>query len=117
MRGIAIILLACLLFMSSENLRANLHSPGDAAPMECCSDCCSDSNDPEQDQKDAKEPCQGDQDCLPGCNCSCKYQTTAITYNFMELAGTVVQSYHYGHYSNTYSYEYTEDFLQPPRFG
>jgi len=113
MKGIAIILLGCLLFMSSENLWANFQLPGEAAPMECCSDSC----EPEEARKDSGEPCQGEHDCLPGCDCSCQYQITAITYSFLELSGTVVQSYHYGHYSNTYFFEFTEDFLQPPRFG
>jgi len=117
MKGIAIILLGCLLFLNSENLWANFQSLEDTTPVESCSDCCSDSCEPEEDQQDAEEPCQGGHDCLPGCDCSCQYQITAITYSFIELAGTVMQSYHYGHYSNTYSYEFAEDFLQPPRFG
>ena len=113
MKGIAIILAAFMLLLNFENLRETFQFPGDSAEMACCSDSCS----PDEDHHDSKEPCDGDHDCLPGCDCSCQFQITAITYNFIELSGVVVQSYHYGHYMNSYSYEYSDDFLQPPRFG
>jgi hypothetical protein len=40
---------------------------------------------------------------------------TALVYDFMEVDGITVQSFHYGNYENTYSFEYLDDFLQPPR--
>jgi hypothetical protein len=33
------------------------------------------------------------------------------------VTGVVVQSYHYGLYMNSYTFEYSANFLQPPRFG
>ena len=57
MKGIAIILVGCLLFMSSEYLWANFQRTAEAAPMECCSDCFSDCCT-EEDHQDGQEPCQ-----------------------------------------------------------
>lgn len=117
MKGIAIILAACLLFVSTENLWASFQLPEEGSPVECCSDCGSDCCSTEENQQDSKAPCEEDQQCPPGCDCSCQYQITALNYSFMELSGSVVQSYHYGPYTNSYSFEYSDDFLQPPRFG
>jgi hypothetical protein len=39
----------------------------------------------------------------------------ALLYDFMVLDGNVVQSYHHVNYTNTYTFEYSGDFLQPPR--
>lgn len=113
MKGIAIILTGCLLFLGSEHLRETYQLPGQAVDIACGSDCC----DADDDHHSGEEPCDGDHDCLPGCNCSCHFHITAITFMFMELPGSVVQSYHYGHYMNSYTFEYTDNFLQPPRFG
>jgi len=117
MKGIALILVGCMLLLSSENLLAGFHFHVETAEMSCCTDHDSASCVPEADHPDGKEPCKGDHDCLPGCDCSCHYQITALTYTFIEIAGTVVHSYHYGKYVNTYSYEYSDNFLQPPRFA
>ncbi|MEA3460372.1 MAG: hypothetical protein U9R49_00745 [Bacteroidota bacterium] len=117
MKGIALILVGCMLLLSSENLLAGFQFPVEAAEMSCCMDHSSDSCDTEADHPDGRQPCDGDHDCLPGCDCSCQYQISAITYSFIEVSGTVVHSYHYGQYVNTYSFEYSDDFLQPPRFG
>jgi len=113
MKGIAIILAGCMLFLNLGNLRENFQFSGEIAGLECCSGCC----DAEGDQHDDKAPCDSEEDCLPDCDCSYQYQITAITYNFMELTGVVVQSYHYGLYMNSYTFEYSVNFLQPPRFG
>jgi hypothetical protein len=117
MKVIASILAAFLLLLGSESLLETIQFPVDAAEMSCCSDgsscCCSQ----DEDQHSSKDACDEEQDCLPGCDCSFQFQITAITYSFMEFSGVVVQSYHYGHYVNSYSFEYSEDFLHPPRFG
>lgn len=117
MKAIAIILSAFMFLLGSESLLENLHFASDTAEMTCCSDgsscCCSG----DEDHQDSKEPCDEDQDCPLDCNCSFQFHITAITYNFVEFTGVVVQSYHYGHYLNSYSFEYYEDFLHPPRFG
>ena len=117
MKGIAIILAACLLLVSSENLWANFQLPEAGTPVECCSDCGSDCCSPQETPQDSEVPCEEDQQCPDGCDCSDQYQITAITYSFLEHSGVVVQSYHYANYVNTYSFEFSDDFLQPPRFG
>ena len=117
MKGIAIILAAFMLLLNFENLRETLQFPEDSAEMACYSDSSSDCCSADENHHDSEEPCDGDHDCLPGCDCSCQFQITAITYSFLELSGVAVQSYHYGHYMNSYSYEYSDNFLHPPRFG
>jgi len=117
MKATAIILVGCMLFLNIGNLLETFQLPGESTEMCCCADSCSGCCDSEEDQHDSQEPCDTDQDCLPGCDCSSQFQITAISYNFMELSGVVVQSYHYVRYMNTYTYEYSDNFLQPPRFG
>jgi len=117
MKGIAIILAGCMLFLNLGNLRENFQFSVEAAGMECCADSCADCCDTEGDQHDDEASCDSEEDCMPDCDCSYQYQITAITYNFMELTGVVVQSYHYGLYTNSYTFEYSVNFLQPPRFG
>jgi len=117
MKGIALILSFCMLFLSTGNFMELHQFPQDGSEMACCSDNSSDCCAPDKDNHNSKEPCKGDHDCLPGCDCSCQFQITAITYSFLELTGVVVQSYHYGHYVNSYSFEFSGDFLQPPRFA
>jgi hypothetical protein len=117
MKGIAIILSACLLLLNLENLRETVLSHGNASEMACCADgqpcCCS----PDMDPPHTKEHCDGEFDSLPCCTCSCQFQITAISHNSMELSGVVVRSFHYGHHLESYFFEYADDFLQPPRFG
>ena len=108
MKGIAIILAGCMLFLNLGNLRENFQFSLEAAGMECCADSCADCCDTEGD---------ADKDCPPTCDCSNQFQITAIAYHFMEVTGITVQSYHYGNYVNSYTFEYSADFLQPPRFG
>jgi hypothetical protein len=108
MKGIAIILAGCMLFLNLGNLRENFQFSVEAAGMECCADSCADCCDTEGDS---------DKDCPPTCDCSNQFQITAIAYHFMEVTGITVQSYHYGNYVNSYTFEYSADFLQPPRFG
>ena len=117
MKGIAIILSFCMLLLSTGNLLEHYQVPAESVEMTCCTDCSSGCCDADMDHQESKEPCEREQDCPPGCDCSCQFQITAIGYSFMELAGVMVQSYHYGQYVNTYSFEYSDDFLQPPRFG
>ena len=117
MKGIAIILTGCMLFLSVGNLLGNFQFSGETAVIECCSDGCSGCCNADEDQQDSNEPCDTEQECPPACDCSFQYQITAITYSFIELTGAVVQSYHYGHYVNSYTFEYIDNFLQPPRFG
>ena len=107
MKGIAIILTTCMLFLNAGHLLETLQFPAENAALECCNT--------DEKQEDQKSSCHGDQPCMPGCACSCDIQLTALVYSFMELDGVVVQSYHYGYYLNTYSFEYSSDFLQPPR--
>jgi hypothetical protein len=117
MKVVAGILAAFMLFLGSERLLETIQLPGDTAEMSCCPDCSSGCCSPDEDQHNSKEPCDEEQECPPGCDCSFQFQITAITYSFMEFTGVVVQSFHYGHYVNSYSFEYSEDFLHPPRFG
>ena len=107
MKGIAIILTTCMLFLNAGHLLETLQFPAENAAMECCAT--------DEKPEDQKSSCHGDQPCMPGCACSCDFQLTALVYSFMELDGVMVQSYHYGNYLNTYSFEYSSDFLQPPR--
>lgn len=106
-----------MLLLNSGHLWDSMQSFEEATEMACCSDCGSDCCTPDNTKEDSKEPCNGEQDCIPGCDCAYQYQMTAITYSFLELSGEVVQSYHYGHYMNSYTFEYSKNFLQPPRFG
>ncbi len=117
MKGLAIILTACILLLNVEILMDNFQLSGETVAMECCSGNCSGCCDPEGEQHEDQAPCEPDQDCAPGCDCSSQYQISAITYRFMELSGAMVQSYHYGHYMNNYTFQYSANFLQPPRFG
>ena len=117
MKGIAIILSACMLILNTGNLLENLHLDDSAVAhaMECCADhedsCC----DTGTDNQDHKKACEHDHNFSPGCHCSCGFHFTALVYDFMDMNGTTVQSFHYGNYMNTYSFEYSDDFLQPPR--
>ena len=115
MKGIAVILTTCMLFLNAGHLLETLQFPAENAAMEWCADCSSDCCDTDETQEDQKNSCHGDQPCMPGCACSCDFQLTALVYSFMELDGVEVQSYHFGNYLNTYSFEYSSDFLQPPR--
>jgi len=117
MKGIAIILAGCMLFLNLGDLRENFQFSVEAAGMECCADSCAGCCDADGDQHDDKAPCDTDQDCATDCDCSYQYQITAIAYSYMELTGVVVHSFHYGHYVNSYTFEYSANFLQPPRFG
>lgn len=111
MKGIAIILAACLFLINTGNLLESLHDPLDAASMECCSDqgcsCC--------DEQDHKSSCEDDHACGLSCHCSCGLQLSDLAYAFIEPESIAVQAYHYGNYVNTYTFEYSGDFLQPPR--
>ena len=109
MKGIAIILTSCMLLLSIGNLLENIQLSGENAEICCCAS--------EEDQHDSNEPCDTDQDCPPTCDCSSQFQITAIAYNFMEVTGVTVQSYHYVRYTNSYTFEYSDNFLHPPRFG
>lgn len=117
MKGIAIILAGCMLFLNIGNLLENIQLPGENIAMCCCADSCSGCCDSEEDQRDSHEPCATDQECPPACDCSSQFQITAIAYSFMEATGVTVQSYHYVRYMNTYSFEFSDNFLHPPRFG
>lgn len=117
MKVIALILAAFMLLPGTESLLETIGFSGGTAEMSCCTDCSSGCCSPDEGQHNSKEPCEEEQDCLPGCDCSFQYQITAITYNFLAFTGVVVQSYHYGQYVNSYSFQYSEDFLHPPRFG
>ena len=117
MKGIAIILAGCMFFLNIGNLLANSQLPGENTEMCCCTDSGSGCCDSEEYQRDSKEPCDADQDCLPDCDCSSQFQLTALAYSFMQLNGVTVQSYHYFGYMNTYTFEYSDNFLHPPRFG
>jgi len=116
MKGIAIILMGCMFFLNAGNLLGNIYFPGEAVVMDCCSDDCSGCWDSDEDQQDNREPCDTEEECPSSCDCSYQYQITAISYSFIELSGATVQSYHYGHYVNSYSFEFIHNFLQPPRF-
>lgn len=115
MKVIAIILTGCMLLLNAGHLLETMQSPAEIAAMECCADCSSDCCDSDEKPQDSKKTCHGDNPCMPGCACSCDFQLSALAYGFMELNGMVVQSYHYGNYLNTYTFEYSNDFLQPPR--
>lgn len=117
MKIIASILAVCVLLLNTGNLLENMHSHDHAeiALMESCSDQDSSCCDTEEKHQDHNLPCNADHDCTTGCNCSCGLHFAALIFEFMELNGVVVQSYHYGNYLNTYTFEYLDDFLQPPR--
>ena len=117
MKGIAIILAGCMLFLNIGNLLENIQLPGENTKMCLCADSCSTCCDPEEDHHDSNEPCNADKDCPPACDCSSQFQLTALAYSFMESSGVTVQSYHYVRYMNTYSFEFSDNFLHPPRFG
>ena len=115
MKTIAIILTGCMLMLNAGHLLETMHAPVEVAAAESCTDCASSCCDAEEKPQESDKSCHGDSPCTPGCACSCDFQLSALVYNFLELDGTVVQSYHYGNYLNTYSFEYSDDFLQPPR--
>lgn len=117
MKVIAIILSACMLMLNTGDLLnvVNMHAHEDEAVMACCQDtdsgCCN-SDDSAEDQE---RSCQDDHNCSPGCHCSCGIHITALVYDFTEPDGMAVQSYDYGNYLNSYTFEFSGDFLQPPR--
>lgn len=115
MKVIALILTASLFLLNTGHLLETLQAPADVSASSCCADCSSDCCDAEEAPQESDNSCHGDSPCTPGCACSCDFQLSALTYEFLELEGTIVQSYHYGNYLNTYSFEYAEDFLHPPR--
>jgi hypothetical protein len=117
MKATAIILVGCMLLLSIGNLLDNIKLAGENTEMCCCADSSSGCCDSEEDQHDSNVPCNADQDCPPTCDCSSQFQITALAYSFMESSGVTVQSYHYIRYMNTYSFEYSDNFLHPPRFG
>lgn len=117
MKGIAIILTSCMLLLNMGNLLENIQLSVESAEICCCADSCSGCCDSEEGQHDSNEPCETDQECPPACDCSPQIQVTAIAYNFMEVTGVTVQSYHYVRYTNSYTFEYSDNFLHPPRFG
>jgi hypothetical protein len=111
MKGIAFILISSILILGTEHLWDRIQLSAESAVMESCCGCCN----TQDDNQNEKVPCGEDHDCLPGCDCMKPFQLTGIKYSLMEESGTVVLSYHYGHYINSYSYEYSDSFLQPPR--
>jgi hypothetical protein len=115
MKTLAIILTGCMLLLNSGYLIEKYHAQSHVSTSECCTDCSADCHDAEEHPQESDHSCHGDSPCTPGCACSCHIHLSALTYEFMELDGTVVQSYHYGNYVNTYTYEYSGEFLQPPR--
>jgi len=117
MKGIVIILAGCVLFLNIGSILENIQLPGQDTALCCCADTSSGCCDSEEHQRDSHEPCNTDQDCTPACDCSSQFQISAIAYSFMEATGITVQSYHYVRYMNTYSFEYSDNFLHPPRFG
>ena len=117
MKGIAIILAGCMLLLNLGNLLETSQVPELTAEMCCCADSPSGCCDSEEDQHDSNLPCDTDQDCPPACDCSSQFQLTALAFSFMESDGVSVQSYHYVRYMNTYNFEYSDNFLHPPRFG
>lgn len=117
MKGIAIILTGCMLLLNMGNLLDYVQLPGESTEMCCCADSSAACCDSEEDRHDSKKTCDTDKDCPPACDCSSQFQLTALAFSFMETSGITVQSYHYVAYKNTYSFEYSDNFLQPPRFG
>ncbi len=117
MKATAIILVGCMLLLTMGNFLENIQLAGESTEMCCCADSSSACCDSEEDQHDSKLPYDADQDCPPDCDCSSQFQLTALAYSFVESSGVTVQSYHYVRYMNTYSFEYSDSFLQPPRFG
>lgn len=117
MKATAIILVGCMLLLNMGNILENIQVPVETTEMCCCSDSDSACCDSGEDQSDSKEPCDTNKDCSPACDCSSQFQLTALAFSFMETSGDVVQSYHYVAYRNTYSFEYSDNFLHPPRFG
>jgi hypothetical protein len=117
MKVIAVILSACMLILNAGHLLDTQEPPLQEAAMECCADSCSGCCDTDENQKDQEKPCSEDQHCGPACECSSEYQLSAVDFGFPELNGIAVNSYDYGNYLNTYSFEYSGEFLQPPRFA
>lgn len=115
MKAIALILTASMLLLNTGHLLETLQPPAEISHSGCCEDCSSDCCNPAENPQERDSSCHGDTPCTPGCACSCDIQLSALTYEFMELEGTIFQSCHYGNYLNTYSFEYAEDFLHPPR--
>ena len=115
MKTLAIILTGCMLFLNTGYLLEPSHVHVEDTTSESCTDCSTDCCDTEENPQETDGSCHGDSPCTPGCACSCHIHISALTYEFMELDGTVVQTYHYGNYLNTYTFEYSGEFLQPPR--
>lgn len=113
MKVIAIIISASLFLLSTGLLLETLQPQAEVLASACCADCA-DCCDTEELPQESDKSCHGDS-CTGACSCSCDFQISALVYEFLELNGTIVQSYHFVNYLNTYSYEYAEDFLQPPR--
>ncbi len=113
MKGITIILIGCLLFLGAEHLWDSFHESVISTAMMCNCGCC---NIPDEPQ-DKEGPCDENHDCLPDCDCLHPLQVSALEYKLIELPTIVVQSYNYSHYMNSYTYEYSNNFLQPPRFA
>lgn len=113
MKGLAYILISCLLFLGTEHLPEVFQLPGSEADIACETDCCG----CQEDHPQRNNTCDDDHDCESDCNCCHHFQITALEYSYLEVPGATVESYHYGNYLNSYSYEYTDNFLQPPRFA
>ena len=71
----------------------------------------------ETESGDAEEGNDLTHTCPKGCDCSCCYHITAITYHFISIPFSTVQSYHYGSYINEYHFEFKTPLFEPPRFG
>jgi len=117
MRGIAIILSACLLFLNMGSILEGLHTHAEHPATECCSDEGSSCSDMADDHQDHEKSCKDDHHCTTGCHCFCGIHLAAAAFGIMEQNGAVVQSFHYGHYLNTYSFEYSDNFIRPPRMA
>jgi hypothetical protein len=117
MKGIAIVWIGCLLLLNCAYLMETLQLAGEVDEMECCAACHAGCCNADEEHRDRHEACDSDQECPPDCDCSDQFQISAIAYGFIEPGGVVVQSYHYGLYKNSYTFEYSSSFLQPPRFG
>jgi len=117
MKGIAIILAGFMLLLNTGNVLDNIQIPGESTEMCCCAESSTACCDSEEKQHDGNEPCNTDKDCPPACDCFSQFQLTALAFSFMETSGNTVQSYHYVAYKNTYSFEYSDNFLHPPRFS
>lgn len=115
MKAIAYILIVSLALMGLDRFVHGMENPNPLAEASCLLDCCSSDSDCGDDQENDKH--KPEHQCPADCDCGCCFHFTAIQFQFMSLAGTEVQSYHYGTFRDNYHFDFLFPHFQPPRFS